>query len=240
MKTRLVSMLVCVFFAGFVYVLGRPLGFMLYTKWNFRGNKAISLVPQPLPENSSPAVGPKLNFVGLEFESPVPEVKVERKFESGVVLSFEDCVGVVIFKSSEPNFLVTPLRKANFGQNIDRLLGHDATSSDYGLRSKELNMTPSDLRVFSSPYAMAGNSVLLNLKSIDTKRFQNGLFHFETPWVRGFQLGDLARDKGVTVEAYDSQDRQIQLIIGRRPGKTCFSQADLNRIIFSLHPFSSN
>jgi hypothetical protein len=54
----------------------------------------------------------------------------------------------------------------------------------------------------------------------------------------GFLEGDIARDNSVEIEAYDRQDRQIMIWLGRLPGKACFCQAQLDQIIFSLKPVS--
>ena len=108
--------------------------------------------------------------------------------------------------------------------------------SDYAFRSKTLNLTPRDIHLFSSPKEIIGRVVLLSIKDVERERFKNGLYSFETPWMRGFQEGDLERDKGVVIEAFDKQDRLLTLTVGANPSKSCFSQSDLNRIVFSLRP----
>jgi hypothetical protein len=79
---------------------------------------------------------------------------------------------------------------------------------------------------------------MLMLKSVETQRFKNSLYGFQTRWMRGFQEGDITRDCGVVVEAYDAQDTQIMLIIGNKKGKSCFTQTQINRIISTLKPVS--
>jgi hypothetical protein len=185
---------------------------------------------------------PHLSYVGYQFDSPVATVKEEREFDRGVVLSFADCVGMSLFASEDGSVLVKAMRQAGAtkGQqsDLEAIFGTETLRSDYALRSRIFNLTPADLRLFFRPRELAGNSSMLMLKSVETQRFKNGLYSFQTRWMRGFQEGDITRDRGVVVEAYDVQDRQIMLIIGNKKGKSCFTQTQINRIISTLKPVS--
>jgi hypothetical protein len=103
-----------------------------------------------------------------------------------------------------------------------------------------LNLTPRDLRFLSSRQEMAGNAVLLVIKGMESQGFKNGLYSFVTPWMRGFQDGDLKRDRGVVVEAFDHQGRRLTRIVAARAGKACFGQPELNQIIFSLRAVTAS
>jgi hypothetical protein len=127
------------------------------------------------------------------------------------------------------------------GADIRDVFGDQATGSNYAMRSKILYLTPRDLRLFSSPQQMVANSILLNLKKIWTGAAKGGLYSFQTEWLRGFQEGGPAQNNVVTIYAFDKQDREIELFIGTEPhasGK--LSQADINRIFFSLRPVDSS
>ena len=122
------------------------------------------------------------------------------------------------------------------GSNMQEVFGQEATRSSFALRSKVLNLTPSDLRLFSSRQELAGNALLLVIKGVESQRFKNGLYSFATPWMHGFQDGDLMRDRGIVIEAFDNQDRRLTLVVAAKPGKACFGQPEVNHIIFSLRP----
>jgi hypothetical protein len=100
-----------------------------------------------------------------------------------------------------------------------------------------LNLTPADLHLFASRQKMVADSVLLTLKGAYVSERKHGLYSFQTAWFRGFQYGAPAQDDGVKIEAFDAQDREVEMIVGcghrisPRP-----SQADINRILFSLRP----
>ncbi len=233
----------CAILGVFFYFCGPALEYFAFVRWQFRNSPEMWNVPKPLsPDASTHPTGPKVTYFGSEFESPTTEVKVERKFESAVVLSFSDCAGMSIIKPGPSGDLIGVMQQeaSKKGRNIQEVFGQEATRSSFALRSKVLNLTPSDLRLFSSRQEMAGNAVLLVIKGVESQRFKNGLYSFATPWTRGFQDGDLMRDRGVVIEAFDNQDRRLTLIVGAKPGKTCFAQSDLNHIIFSLRPIPAS
>ena len=120
---------------------------------------------------------------------------------------------------------------------LKRILGEEAMRSNYMLRSKILNLTPSDLQLSLSRQKMVSSSVLLMLKPMWTGNLQGGLYSFQTKWLRGFQQGDPTRDKTVTIDAFDEHDHEIELSIGWAPdARQEVTQSELNRIIYSLRP----
>lgn len=216
---------------------GRALSLFISAKWDVRNSPEIWMTPQPLaaPPPPSPSV-PKLTYFGYEFESPTIEVQESKNFDSGVVLTFSDCAGVMILKPQPGGILLAAMRASGKESDIQTVFGMEATSTDYALRSTTLNLTPRALTLAASPARISGTAVLLTIKHIGAQRFKNGLYTFTTPWMRGFQEGDTLRDRGVLVEAFDDQDRKLTLIVAHKPGKSCFSQTQLNQIIFSLRP----
>ncbi|MGC1417382.1 MAG: hypothetical protein WA817_18990 [Candidatus Acidiferrum sp.] len=233
----------CAVLGVFSYFCGAALVSFAFVKWQFRNSPEIWIVPKPmLADVSTDRTGPEVAYFGYEFESPAPDVKEERKFESAVVLSFSDCAGMSIIKPGPSGDLIEAMQQeaSKRGRNIQDVFGRDATRSSYAIKSKTLNLTPNDLHLFSSPREIVGNADLLIIKHTESKRFKNGLYSFATPWMRGFQEGDVQKDRGVVIEAFDHYDRRLMLIVGAKPGRTCFAQADLSHIIFSLRPVPAN
>lgn len=71
-------------------------------------------------------------------------------------------------------------------------------------------------------------------------RMKGGLYSFETSRFRGFQEGGPAQDDVVIIEAFDAQDRKIELWVGAERGsKNRPSQADINGILYSLRLVST-
>ena len=182
---------------------------------------------------------PTLSYLGYEFGSPVSPFKVEKQFEGSVVLSFSDCASVMLTTAQSGGRLVSTMRDgppAKYRADVETIFGAETLKSDYALREKVLSLTPASLNLFTPREKLAGNAVMLLLKHVETDRFKDGLYSFQTRWMRGFQEGDVTRDRGIIIEAYDAQDKQAMLIIGNRPGKSCLGQAQLNQIISTLKP----
>jgi hypothetical protein len=240
MATRLACLSVCflaLILAVSLYFYGPAWEAYAYVKWRFRNSPEVWIVPKPLPTDAlNHPAGPKLTYFGYEFESPSAEVKEVRKTESTAILNFSDCAGMVMSEPGPSGDLILAMQKgaSKNGRNVQDVFGQETTRSSYALRSKVLNLTPGDLHLFSSRQELAGNAMLLLIKGVELQRFKNGLYSFATPWMHGFQDGDLARDRGIVIEAFDNQDRRLTLVVAAKPGKSCFGQPELNHIIFSL------
>lgn len=221
-----------------VYI--NPVTLLFVTRWKARAKPELWIVPRPLPTVSiEQAVGQTFTFYGYQFEAPWTEVKREEHlkrielvyFSNGFVLILRDPAQVV-------NQLKLLTRESTENEAVlKRILGEEATRSNYMLRSKILNLTPSDLQLSLSRQKMVSSSVLLMLKPMWTDNLWGGLYSFQTEWLRGFQQGDPTRDKTVTIDAFDEHDHEIEFSIGRAPdARQEVTQSELNRIIYSLRP----
>jgi hypothetical protein len=236
------STIICAGVVLLLYIYGRPIGVLLYAKVQARKAPEMWVVPTPLADvHPEQSVGRKFSYFGYEFDSPWTDVKRERKLESVAVLNFSNGTIISIFDQAQFGDELQAIKQeaVSRGTDVKNVFGEEATRSKYALRSKILHLTPQDLHIFSTRREMVGNSLLLLLKSIWTKRIKGGLYSFETPWVRGFQEGGPAQDDMVIIEAFDPQDREIELYVGSEKGAVQRpSQADINRILYSLHPVS--
>ena len=207
---------------------------MFHAKSDARKNPELWSVPKPLPlESSVPDGGKIFCRFGYQFNSPWPDVSSERKQGTVDVLIFSGGQGVAIFDESKSLDRLAGTQKPEDKQSVQvtkALFG-------YAFRSKILNTTPADLRWFSTRQHMASSSTLITIKIIDEPSMKGGLYSFQTPWFRGFQIGGPPRDQMVTVEMYDPQELKIEMLISSHPataGK--FSQSDINQIISTLQP----
>ena len=229
----------------FLFFYLRPLVFLAQTKREFRNSPEIWLVPKPLlpAPIASPASRSKVvSYFGYQFDSPTPEVKEERNVEKVVVLSFSNCAVMAIFEPQANGPLTGLMQRGapNAARSFEDVYGKEAVRSDYDFRRTVLNMTPEDLRLIASPRQMVRNSVLLTLKSVDSQRFKNGLYSFETAAMHGFLEGDVALDHGVIIQAFDHEDHLLTFVVTARPDKSFFGQPELNHIIFSLRPVAAS
>jgi hypothetical protein len=231
-----------VVFCILLFLYGRPIFGLLYTRWESRKTPKLWVVPTPLADLSiDQSVGKKFSYLGYEFESPWTQVKKERKSQSIAVLNFAD--GQFISISRGVNTLEAMQEGATKrGADIRNIFGHATTASNYALFSKILYLTPRDLRLSWSRKEMVADSVLLTIKGIQVAWAKGGLYSFQTESVRGFQEGSPTYDNAVHIDAFDGQDRDIWLMIGAgpKPNGRRISQAEINRILYSLHIDSSS
>ena len=239
-RRRVISTIVCVLFFFLFWQYGRPIELLLLTKHALKNEPELWIVPTSLTDlavNRSP--GAKFSYFGFEFEAPWTGVKLRRGGQSIVVLDFQNG-GVVSISKGSSELASMKEEAAKEGRDIKSVFGGRAIESDYEMESTILHLTPRDLRLFSSRKEMTSNSVLLTLKGIYTGNAKGGIYSFQTDYVKGFQIGSLSADNLVTVDAFDQQDRKIQLIIGNEMhSKFKVSQTDVNRVWASLRPDSS-
>ena len=134
------------------------------------------------------SLGRSFSYFGYEFESPWTEVAIERKFQSVAVLNFSGGQAIAVFDWPNSGSLqVLKGGSADSAAALETILGAEATRSNYAFISSILNVTPGDLRVFSSRQKMAGNSVLLNMKQLEISRVKGRVYSFQTGSFRGFQ-----------------------------------------------------
>jgi hypothetical protein len=232
---RIIFIILIAFFVFYAV----PIFAVVSMKWKVRNLPEVWVVPTPLPNVSiQRSGGLKFSYFGYEFESPWTPLKQERKLKSGVYLYFTNRAVVVFLDPSKKINELEGLKHGDAGQDIDvrSIFGDRATRSNYALRSKILYFTPNDLSLFSSPRRMVGNSILIMLKPLDAGRAKGGMYSFQTEWLRGFQDGDPAIDKMTIIDGFDPHDREVELWVGSQEGANKPSQADVNRILYSIRP----
>ena len=222
----------------------RPITLFLYAKWELRNAKEVWVVPTPLPAvTGTQTPGRAFSYFGIEFESPWAEVQKERKFDSVIILNFANGEYLTLLDPAQMKDELKVMRQeaSKRGARLEDVFSKNSTSTKYALHSKIWNLTPGDLRLFSSRQDMVANSILLILKKTFMTHSKGALYSFQTQWFHGFQQGDPAKDDAVIVEAFDEQDREVEMYIGCEHGSNPRpSQADITRIINSLHPASAS
>lgn len=229
--------------AAIFFVYGRPVGLVLYARWNARKTPELWHVPVPLPAVSAEtSAGKTYAYFGYEFEAPWAKVDLEKNFSSQIILYFSGGPFILIFDPAQsPNEMpAIKERYLNRSVTTKSVFGSSTLQPRYALLSRILNVTPGDLRLTWSRQEMAENSVLLLMKDISVSRFKGRLYSFQIETVRGFQQGDPGPTAPVMIEAFDAQDRKIELWIGAKRGATSVpSQADVSRIVYSLRPVTT-
>jgi hypothetical protein len=234
------STIICLVAAVLIFVYANPIASLLYAKWEVRNDTKLWVVPTPLRlVAAQPPKGKTMSYFGYEFESPWIEVKRERKAESITILNFSGGQVIVLLDPAHDVDELQLMKQEATRRGIrpKSVFGEEAARSRYALLSMTWNLTPGDLRLFSSTRKMATNSAFLLVKKAWMERIKGGLYSFETSWLRGIQEGGPVQDDMVIVKAFDAQDHKIELWIGSERGANHRpSQEDINRILYSLRP----
>ncbi len=233
------AVVACLAISVFIFIYARQITVLYFVKSQVRSAPEMWIVPKRLLDTEiNHAIGQKVSWFGYEFEVPWLQMKLQRKTESMAVLTTQDGYGVLMFDPSQGSSTLQIMKQESVKQGIDveAVFGAEATRSNYALRSKMLNLTPRDLHLFSLPREMVGDSVLLMLKTMSMGGVQSSMYSFHTEWLQGFQVGDPAHEKRVAIEAFDTNDREVQLWISvDKTSNHGLLQADINRIVYSLH-----
>lgn len=234
------SFLISVTLLALLWIYIRPMTALVYVRVQARKSPAMWAVPMQLPDLPVERSGGRtLSYYGYKFEVPWTELKRERQMESLTLLNFSNGVFLLFLDPAQnPNALELMKQEASKrGTDIRYVFGDEATRSNYALNRKMLYLTPRDVSPISSPRQMMGDSILLILKTIQTANIKGELYSFRTQWLRGFQEGGPAR---AVVHAYDAQDREVEFWVGADKGANIPSQADINRILYSLRPIDTS
>ena len=120
--------------------------------------------------------------------------------------------------------------------NLRQLFGSDVTRTDYIFRRTMLEMTPSQMKPWTSQRDAIRGSFLLLLKGISAVGGETGIFSVSANGWKGFQYDDpTKKPKRVTLELYDSQDRHVEIVFSSgKSDDSAFSQEDINRVLLTL------
>jgi hypothetical protein len=222
---------------GLMYRFGGLLFVIFLALWHTHSAPELWIVPQPLSDVSvDRSSGQKFSFLGYELESPWTDFQKETTYKTGGVrLSFS--FGEIFAYTDED---LADLKKTTFTSLVSDTMGNAVISSNYAFRSKVLFLTPRDVHFFPSLRTrIAVNEFFMNSKQLLEvgPAGRTGMFTFQTDAIRGFQIGNPAQSTLVEIYAFSKQDREITIGVRQDHGpKSEFTQAKINRVLYSLRP----
>jgi hypothetical protein len=191
---------------------------------------------------TSPSAGNGLSYFGVSFETPWSEVGKVKLWASAVRVQFKEGQFVFLWN---PKQAVDPARvskdaAAARGRDIADVYGEDAVKSNYAFLRTVLYLTPAQVSLFSGFKTIVRDAVFLQLKHLEMKGAETGLYFFQLGTVKGFQKGDPAKVPVVLIEAFDAQDRDYQVWVGKTLGtRGQVTQQDINLILSTLRTIPS-
>jgi hypothetical protein len=245
-KRVLVWLCIAVIACGtFFWFFGVQTLFALEARYIGWKSPVVKQVPIGLSDSSvSHATGKKVSYFGYEFEVPWDDIdesgsriiggnKAIIAFRSGNVLS--------VWRGSPREFVDSVLSSGKMDSNTFRqIYGDDALESDYALHRIILETTPADITPFISKRKAISGAMLLAMKAISAPRgADSAIFAVTAADFRGFQYGrPRVPPVGLNVELF-GDNGSLDFIFGQKAGgPTVISQADINRILETLHKVS--
>jgi hypothetical protein len=222
-----------------IKILGPPMGIFFTARWEARKIPGVKVAPQPIADYSvSDAPGTVLSYFGYEFEVPwnasfkektVGRVLVQLKFESGQDVLFS-------VPTNQGGLLTEIVQdKSMHMNNLQVVFGDLMNRSAYDQQAAMLNTTPSSIRAFGPRAEAVRGVTLLTIKAIaSAPGLETGVFSFEFPDKRGFQIGDPRKSRRVDFEVFGMGGHHIEMVFAASKDAS-MSQPELNRILTSLH-----
>lgn len=204
----------------------------------------VKVTPQPLADYSvSDAPGTTLSYLGYEFEVPwnanftrkglTDKGLVSFQFESGQSVTFivpADQTGL-LGELTHDKSMPTQYFQVVFRDLVNR--------SPYDQEAALLSVTPSTIRAFGPRAEAIRGVTLLTLKAFSSASgLESGVFTFEFPGKRGFQIGDPRKARSTELQIYDMNGRHVEIFCSTAKDAFKLSQPELNRILKTFHCFS--
>jgi len=221
-------------------LLGPPIGILATTRMEARKVPAVKVAPLELADYSvSNSSGTTLSYFGYEFDVPWNANFKQKVGKGGLAeLQFESGQYIIFIVPDNQSGLLTEIVEDHSLKMGDlRLVFGDLMKrSAHDQYEVLLNTTPESIRAFGPRAEAVRGVTLLTIKAIAFgPGLESGVFSFELPGKRGFQIGDPQKSRRVDLEVFDSAGHHIEILCGSTNGDIRFSQPALNRILTSLH-----
>jgi hypothetical protein len=234
-----VAIIVC---GAYLWFFGVQTFFIWETRKVARQEPVLRTIPVQLLDLSiSPTPGKKLSYFGYEFEVPWDDIDQERTKVIGTnkaIVAFRSG-NVLSFWTGPPNELINNLLSdGRIERNsLGQLLGNRAVQSDYAFKRTILEITPDKFSLLTPKRLAIQQGMLFAMKTtMLPSGAESGVFSVSTNEFTGFQYGRPQRPpKHVSVELFKN-DGHVDILFGQKlNGPTTISQADVNRVVQSVH-----
>lgn len=230
--------------------LGPPIAIFFTARWEAKKVPAVNVTAQPLTDYSvSDVPGQALTYLGFSFEVPWDASFKTKGSQNG---SAKGGIMELSFDSGQILLLFAPANQSGFFTEIVQdqsmhmeglrvILGNLVNRSAYDQYSALLNTSPSTIRAFGPRPEAIRDETLLSIKAIVLPAsLETGAFSFQLPDKRGFQIGDPRKSRRIHLKVFDMSGHNLEIICGTARDGIKLTQPELNRILKTLHPVSSD
>jgi len=222
-------------------ILGPPIGFLLMARWEGRKVPGVKIAPQALADYSvSSAAGTALSYFGYEFEVPWNTRYTQKVAPKGglVLLKFESGQSLLFIAPANENGVLSEMAQDQSSslRNLQPVFGDLTNRTAYDQYAVLLSTTPQSIRSFGPRAEAVRGMILLTTKAIAFgPGLETGVFSFELPDKRGFQIGDPRKSRRVALEIFGMGGHHVEFSCETSREDFKFSQPELNRILTSVH-----
>ena len=206
-----------------------------------KSHPAVSLIPLPLPATSAPgAKGMTLAEFGYQLDVPWSRIEGHNSgpktavylFPGGRGLSFWNPAGI----TSTLEMMKQAVERTN--RSFTDFLG---AQTEYDLLGAELRVTPEQMSPFMQKNEAFRRGMLLDMKRVELLRSPSAMYSFHLNRLRGFQLGDPAKDRIIEIRSFDADDREFRLLFAVESGSNVrLEQTEISGVIASLRAAGSS
>lgn len=233
-------------FLAYLWFFGFQTIFAVGARYLARKAPVVSMAPGQLIDfSTSQSPGKKLSYFGYEFEVPwsdTDEAKSKLIGDNKELIAFQSGNSLSVWHGSPRAFVNSVLSNDKIDPTIlRRLYGDESLSSDYALYRTILETTPEKITPFMPRQDAVSRTLLLIVKgTILPKGTRSGVFALTAGEFSGFQFGRPKNQSGEVSVRLFSDTSSLNFIFYQNPGSaTLISQSDINRILRTLHKFSS-
>ena len=194
----------------------------------------------------SQAPGIKLSYFGYAFEMPWTDIDNDKiKIVGGnkVIIPFHSGSAFMMWSAPPHEFVNNVVEKMKLDrESFQKIYGAEMLQSDYSFMRLILDTTPSKITVSSTRERDVSQETLLLLKGMSLSLYgdpDSGIFDVSGREFKGFQYGSPQNPSGrINVELFP-EGGHLDLFFGeKKDGGTPITQADINRVVQTMHKVS--
>lgn len=230
----------------YLWLFGVQTGMALVARYKFAPMPGIDKTPVAVTDASvSSTAHQKISYFGYELELPWDDLDRQKDRTFGTVhISYFQSGNIFWFSSFPPKNFVNELTKsAKFNpETLRQVFGEETIQSDYAFFRTMLAVTPRAIGPFMPRQRAVAESMLLLIKAIAMPKADSGIFAIQAESFQGFQFENPQNRPPRIVDDLYSNDGGVELMFMLKPGGngTGISQAEINRVIRSIHKVSSS
>jgi hypothetical protein len=206
----------------------------------------LNQAPAELSDLSvSTAPGMKLSYFGYEFEIPWTDVDTEKTKVAGgnkALIVLRSGNELMVWSAAPQELMNNLLAQMKLDRDkFQKTYGDGVLQSNYSLMRLILETTPNRITISGTKETDVSQEMLLVVKAICVPGDpESGIFDVRGTEFKGFQYGrPQSPPKHVNVELFPEDGHLDLFFEQKKNGSVAISQADINRVVQTIHKLSA-